>query len=111
MRERIQEIAAGIFSIPVDDMPPDASTDTLAGWDSLRHLELMLAIEEVVLGVPARHRVGDDLDDLAGEEPLDDGLDRLAGHEGDHLGRVQPAEIGRVVGQQPARCEIGRAHV
>ncbi len=45
MRERIQEIAAGIFGIPVDDMPPDASTDTLAGWDSLRHLELMLAIE------------------------------------------------------------------
>ena len=45
MRERIQEIAAGVFGIPVDEMPPDAANDTLAGWDSLQHLELMLAIE------------------------------------------------------------------
>ena len=45
MRERIQEIAAGVFGIPADEMPPDASNDTLAGWDSLQHLELMLAIE------------------------------------------------------------------
>ena len=45
MRERIQEIAAGVFGIPADEMPLDASNDTLAGWDSLQHLELMLAIE------------------------------------------------------------------
>lgn len=45
MRDRIQQIAAGVFGIPAEEMPADASNDTLAGWDSLQHLELMMAVE------------------------------------------------------------------
>jgi acyl carrier protein len=36
---------ATTFGTAIDDVPPDASPDSLAGWDSLHHLELMLAIE------------------------------------------------------------------
>jgi acyl carrier protein len=45
MRERIRAMAAEVFELPVAEVPPDASNEMLAGWDSLRHIELMLAIE------------------------------------------------------------------
>ncbi len=45
MHNRIREIAADVFGIPADDLPADASAETVSGWDSLHHLELMLAIE------------------------------------------------------------------
>ncbi len=31
--------------MPVDALPADPSNETIAGWDSLHHLELMLALE------------------------------------------------------------------
>ena len=45
MPNRIREIAADVFGIPVSELPEDASAETVPGWDSLHHLELMLAIE------------------------------------------------------------------
>ena len=45
MHERIRAVLADVFACPVADIPEDASAETLADWDSLRHLELMLAIE------------------------------------------------------------------
>ena len=45
MYERIRAVLADVFACPVADIPDDASPETLADWDSLRHLELMLAIE------------------------------------------------------------------
>jgi len=44
-RERIREIMASVFALPISQIPEDAAMDTVAGWDSLAHLELMLAIE------------------------------------------------------------------
>ncbi len=45
MPNRIREIAADVFGVPVADLPEDASQETVTGWDSLHHLELMLALE------------------------------------------------------------------
>lgn len=45
MHERIRATLADVFACPVADIPEDASTETVADWDSLHHLELMLALE------------------------------------------------------------------
>ncbi len=45
MYEPLKRILAGIVGCPPDQIPDDAQLTTLEGWDSLRHLELMLALE------------------------------------------------------------------
>jgi acyl carrier protein len=45
MRERVRETIASVWGVTADDVPPDASAQTFDGWDSLRHLELMLELE------------------------------------------------------------------
>jgi acyl carrier protein len=45
MRERLKYVVADVFDCAFEDVPDDADPDTLAGWDSLRHLEMMLALE------------------------------------------------------------------
>jgi acyl carrier protein len=34
------------MDVPLDQVGEDASTDTLAAWDSVRHMNLVLALEE-----------------------------------------------------------------
>jgi acyl carrier protein len=43
---RIQRIVADVFSLPVDGITTDSSPDTMEMWDSLQHLNLVLAIEQ-----------------------------------------------------------------
>jgi len=45
VRDRLKEVLGGVLELPASEIPDDASADTLSGWDSLRHLELMLALE------------------------------------------------------------------
>jgi acyl carrier protein len=45
MHERIREVLARTWELPAQDIPPNASPENLKGWDSLRHLELMLELE------------------------------------------------------------------
>lgn len=45
MRERVRDVMATVFEVPVADVPEDADSVTMPGWDSLRHLELMLELE------------------------------------------------------------------
>jgi acyl carrier protein len=45
MRERIKEVMSKIFSIPINEIPDDASVNSLSKWDSLGQIELMLALE------------------------------------------------------------------
>lgn len=44
--DRIQRLVADIFGVPLAEVTPDSSPDTLADWDSLRHLNLVLALEQ-----------------------------------------------------------------
>ncbi len=43
---RVQRIVADIFSIPVEQIRPESSPETIEAWDSLQHLNLMLALEQ-----------------------------------------------------------------
>lgn len=45
MRERIRHLIAATFGLPAGEVPEDASPEALPAWDSLHHLELMMAIE------------------------------------------------------------------
>ena len=46
MKEKIKEIMARVFEIPIDKVGDDASLETIEEWDSLHHLYLVLALEE-----------------------------------------------------------------
>lgn len=37
---------SAVFELPLESINEDASTDNIDNWDSLRHLNLILALEE-----------------------------------------------------------------
>jgi acyl carrier protein len=41
----IHVIVSRVFGVPLDQVTDDSSPDTIAGWDSLKHISLMLALE------------------------------------------------------------------
>ena len=46
MLERTRTITADIFGVPVDQVSPQSSPDTIETWDSINHLNLVLALEQ-----------------------------------------------------------------
>lgn len=44
--ERVRRIVADIFNLPFEQILPASSPDTIAGWDSLQHLNIVLAVEQ-----------------------------------------------------------------
>ena len=42
----IKQVMSAVFEIPVESISNDASSDNIDNWDSLRHLNLILALEE-----------------------------------------------------------------
>ncbi len=46
MSERIKRSMASVFGVPIASIPDDATINVFPEWDSLRHLELMLALEK-----------------------------------------------------------------
>jgi acyl carrier protein len=61
---------AEVLDRPVQEIPDDASATTLEGWDSLRHLELMLALEaEFEIRIPTAA-----MRDLGSVEQIDEYL-------------------------------------
>ena len=45
MHDRVRQTIATVWNVPLDEIPEDADAMSLTGWDSLRHLELMLELE------------------------------------------------------------------
>lgn len=43
---KIKEIMSAVFEIPLESISDDSSYDNIENWDSLRHLNLILALEE-----------------------------------------------------------------
>lgn len=43
--EILREIVADVLKLPLEQVPDDASADTLEAWDSLKHLDIVLAVE------------------------------------------------------------------
>ena len=44
--QRLREVMGAVFGIDPTAIAGDASSATIAEWDSVRHLQLMLALEE-----------------------------------------------------------------
>lgn len=46
LKDQIKIIMGTVFEIPVDIINENSSTDTIENWDSLKHLNLILALED-----------------------------------------------------------------
>lgn len=46
MEEKVKEIMGIVFEVESADITADASSDQIENWDSLRHMNLIVAIEE-----------------------------------------------------------------
>jgi len=42
----IKKVMSSIFSIPVEDISDNTSSETISSWDSLNHMKLIVALEE-----------------------------------------------------------------
>jgi acyl carrier protein len=45
-KERIQNVMSIVFEVPKEEINEKSSTDNVENWDSVRHLNLILALEE-----------------------------------------------------------------
>jgi acyl carrier protein len=45
-QERITQIVASIFHLPAGSITPETSPQTVPAWDSVEHLNLILALEQ-----------------------------------------------------------------
>jgi acyl carrier protein len=43
---KIKQVMSAVFEISVESIADDASSDNIENWDSLRHMNLILALEE-----------------------------------------------------------------
>lgn len=46
MLDRTRSIVADIFTLPLERVRPESSPDTIETWDSLKHLDIVLALEQ-----------------------------------------------------------------
>jgi acyl carrier protein len=46
MLERVRRMLADVFNLPVESITPASSPDSIEAWDSLHHLDLVLALEQ-----------------------------------------------------------------
>jgi acyl carrier protein len=44
--DRVRTIFSDVFQVPLDQVRADSSPDTIPNWDSLQHLNLVLALEQ-----------------------------------------------------------------
>jgi acyl carrier protein len=43
---RIKKVMSKVFKVDINSVDENASPDTIESWDSLKHMELILALEE-----------------------------------------------------------------
>jgi acyl carrier protein len=46
LRERVRIVVSQVLGIPVGALNDDSSPENIASWDSLKHMNLVLALEE-----------------------------------------------------------------
>lgn len=45
-RLKLKEVLSAVFEVSFESITDDSSSDTIENWDSLRHLNLIIALEE-----------------------------------------------------------------
>lgn len=43
---RVRQVASDIFAVPIESIGADSTMDAIEAWDSMQHLNLVLALEE-----------------------------------------------------------------
>ena len=46
MEERIRTIMSAVFALPIESINDESSPDSIESWDSLKHINLVVALEE-----------------------------------------------------------------
>lgn len=46
MLSRVQQVVSDVLQIPLAEVTPQTSPDTVETWDSIQHLNLVLALEQ-----------------------------------------------------------------
>ena len=46
MKKKVFDIIAQVMNVPVESVKDDSSPDTVETWDSLKHMSLVLTLEE-----------------------------------------------------------------
>lgn len=46
IRETVKNVMSVVFEMPIDQIKDDSSPDNIGTWDSLKHINLALALEE-----------------------------------------------------------------
>lgn len=46
MENRIKKIMSAVFEISIDKINRESSPDSIESWDSLRHMKLVLSLED-----------------------------------------------------------------
>jgi acyl carrier protein len=46
IEERIKNVMSLVFELPVEQIKDDSSPDTIESWDSLKHMNLVIALED-----------------------------------------------------------------
>ena len=44
--DRIRNVMAAVFNVPASEITDEASPHDIKGWDSLKHMNMVLALEE-----------------------------------------------------------------
>lgn len=45
-KEKIKQVMSAVFEVPLEEITENSSSDSIESWDSLKHLNLILALEE-----------------------------------------------------------------
>ena len=48
-KDRIINVMSSVFGVSIDNIDDNTSPDTLESWDSLKHMNLIIALEEEFL--------------------------------------------------------------
>jgi|ETNmetMinimDraft_13_1059891.scaffolds.fasta_scaffold376018_1 acyl carrier protein len=46
MEKKIKQIMSQVFNIDAQEITEDSTQDTIGNWDSLRHMSLVMALED-----------------------------------------------------------------
>jgi acyl carrier protein len=46
LEDRIKNVMSSVFELPVEQINENSSPDTIGSWDSLKHMNLIVALEE-----------------------------------------------------------------
>lgn len=46
IKQKIRAVMANVFEMDVEDIPDDAAPGVVEKWDSLKHMNLVIALEE-----------------------------------------------------------------